>query len=56
MSVFEIEYEDAHGRHAEAIEGWDREDAIHHWRAQHSGERVVLLDVSLVGSAEEVAA
>lgn len=54
MSVYEIEYADAFGHHAEAVDGWDQEHAVKSWRANHSGERVHLLDVSRIGSAEEV--
>jgi len=56
MSAFEIQYADDHGNHAEAVEGWDREDAIHAWRAQHSGQRVRLLDAVRIGEAKEVEA
>jgi hypothetical protein len=54
MSVYEIEYADEHGNHAEAVEGWDREDAIHAWRAQHSGERVRLLDAIRIGEVKDL--
>ena len=54
MSAFEIQYADEFGDHAEAVEGWDREDAVHNWKAQHSGDSVALQDVILLGNVEEL--
>lgn len=55
MSAYEIEYVDGRGyNHAEVVDGYDQEDAVHRFRAQHSGEGVVLQDVILLGNAEEL--
>ena len=54
MSVYEIDYADEFGNHAEAVEGGDREDAIQAWRAQHSGQRVRLLDAVRIGQVNEL--
>ena len=54
MSLFELEYVDSYGMHAECIEAWDQEAAVQDWRLNHRGELVHLLDVTYVGPAEEV--
>jgi len=54
MSVYEVYYADAYGSHAEALEAWDDQDAVHQFRADHRGEQVVLVDVVRIGETEEM--
>lgn len=54
MCEYEIEYADRYGYHAEAVEAWDNENAVHVWAENHSGQRVHLLDVTPLGRVEEL--
>ncbi len=52
MSVFEVQYVDAAGTHADAVEAWDDQSAIQAWREQHRGECVQLVDISCAGTLD----
>ena len=54
MSVYEIDYQDEQGRHAEAVDANDDVDAVQAFRVSHSGQHVEVLDVRCAGDCDLV--
>lgn len=56
METYEIMYWSAYDgcRHAEAVEGWDEDDAVSAFYGQHRGQMVDVLGVEYVGESELV--
>jgi hypothetical protein len=52
MLTYEIQYQDAFGHHAEAIDAWDEQDAVAAFRLQHCGESLHMEDVILMGTSD----